>query len=39
MTMMMRSVGFDEQGAQIMTLCIWRVSNGKVETMFFVKRI
>ncbi|HEX4487783.1 MAG TPA: M56 family metallopeptidase [Terriglobales bacterium] len=39
MTMMMRSVGFDEQGAQIMTLCIWRVTNGKVETMFFVTRI
>lgn len=39
MTMMMRSVGFDEQGAKIMTLCIWRVTNGTVETMFFVKRI
>jgi hypothetical protein len=39
MTMMMRSVGFDAQGSQVMTLCIWRVTDGKVETMFFVTRI
>jgi beta-lactamase regulating signal transducer with metallopeptidase domain len=39
MTMMVRSMGYDAQGSQIMTLCIWRVTNGKVETMFFVTRI
>jgi beta-lactamase regulating signal transducer with metallopeptidase domain len=39
MTMMVRSMGYDAQGSQIMTLCIWRVSNGRVETMFFVTRI
>jgi beta-lactamase regulating signal transducer with metallopeptidase domain len=44
MTMMVRSVGFDAQGSQVMTLCIWRVTEGKdglrqVETMYVVTKI
>jgi hypothetical protein len=44
MTMMVRSMGYDAEGAQVVTLCIWRVreaSNGlrTVETMYVVTKI
>ena len=44
MTMVMRSMRYDEQGSQVWTLCIWRVTEGKegqrhVEAMFVVTKI
>ena len=44
MTMVMRSVSYDEHGSQVLTLCIWRVTEGKqgqrqIETMYVVSKI
>jgi len=44
MTMVTRSMRYDEQGSQVWTLCIWRVTEGKegqrqVEAMFVVTKI
>jgi beta-lactamase regulating signal transducer with metallopeptidase domain len=44
MTMMLRSLGYDAEGSQVWTLCIWRVTEGRnglrqVETMYVVTKI
>jgi beta-lactamase regulating signal transducer with metallopeptidase domain len=44
MTMVMQSMQYDAQGAQVWTLCIWRVTEGKqgqrqVEATFLVTKI